>query len=57
MTLVRITAPHFCAGMTRERFGARWRCAPILQYMADWQLSRIAAYCKIKHWKFEVFLE
>jgi len=47
--LIRITAPHFCAGITNGR------AAPILQYMRGWTVKRIQAYCVAKGWLFEVF--
>jgi hypothetical protein len=50
--LVRITAPHFCAGLRLCRDGNA--CAPILQYMRDWSLSRIRNYCRDMEWKLEV---
>ena len=47
--LVRITAPHFCAGLVVGQ-----RAAPILRFMAAWPLSRIEGYCKSKRWQCEV---
>lgn len=50
--LIRITAPHFCAGL---EMGARCnRVAPILHYMRWWKLSAITDYCARKRWTLEV---
>jgi hypothetical protein len=51
--LIRITAPHFTAGMdtqTRE-------CAPIIKYMKMWTIAGIRSYCEKKGWKFEIVKE
>ena len=37
--MIRITSPHFCAGI------ADGRSAPILAYMKGWTVRRIKAYC------------
>jgi hypothetical protein len=50
--LIRITAPHFCAGIARP--GA---CAPILAYMRSWSVPQIEAYCARKGWWLEVWFE
>lgn len=50
--LVRITAPHFCAGLRLCRAGNV--CAPILQFMRDWRLSDIRRYCVDMEWTVEV---
>ena len=47
--LVRITAPHFCAGVV-----VRERAAPIVKYMTGWSADRIRAYCHNKRWRCEV---
>ncbi len=47
--LLRITAPHFCAGI--ERGG---RCAPILRWMRGMTLAEIRRYCARKGWTVEV---
>lgn len=46
---VRITAPHFCAGVVVGE-----RAAPIVQYMREWTLERIQSYCQRKGWLCEV---
>jgi hypothetical protein len=46
--MVRITAPHFCAGIVRG--GMR---APILAYMRGWTLRQIRDYCARKGWAVE----
>jgi hypothetical protein len=48
MTL-RITAPHFCAGIVRGGL-----CAPIIAYMRGWTRMRIEEYCVRKGWRCEV---
>jgi len=48
--MLRITAPHFCAGIVRG--GA---CAPILAYMKGWKFRHIRMYCKAKGWQMEIF--
>ena len=52
MILVRITAPHFCAGI---EIGGR--CAPILAYMRGWSLERIHKYCLRKNWRLDILNE
>lgn len=48
--LIRITAPHFCAGIDTERK----LIAPIIAYMRDWSVDRIRAYCRKKGWAMQV---
>lgn len=51
--LIRITAPHFTAGMdTQTRV-----CAPIIAYMRMWTIAGIRSYCEKKGWKFEIVKE
>jgi hypothetical protein len=50
--LIRITAPHFCAGVVIVD-GKVTRCAPILRYMRGWITDSVHAYCKFKHWQAE----
>lgn len=52
MQLVRITAPHFCAGL---EVGGRF--APILHYMRGWTLGRVLAYAARKGWQAETLGE
>lgn len=47
--MIRITAPHFCAGI------ADGRAAPILKYMKGWTVRRIREYCVQRGWSFEQF--
>lgn len=60
--LLRITAPHFVAGIDTW---SRWEstpfgdvihhtCAPIIKYMDQWSIKRIDDYCQKKRWKLEV---
>ncbi len=48
MSLYRITAPHFCAGI---EIGGK--CAPILRYMRGWAFLQILIYCMKKGWTLE----
>lgn len=47
--LLRITAPHFVAGIVKQ--GA---VAPIIRYMEGWTLAKIKAYCRSRGWTLEV---
>lgn len=47
--MLRITAPHFCAGIVRGG-----GCAPIIRYMRGWTLRQIREYCARKGWQVEV---
>lgn len=52
MTLVRIIAPHFVAGL--EADGGRVTvAAPILRYMVGWSGKQVADYCVKKRWTWE----
>lgn len=52
--LVRITAPHFCAGIALSHQSAvPHHCAPILNYMRSWSPELIKKYCLQKNWKYE----
>ena len=44
MTLIRITAPRFCAGVELNTTGRVGRCAPILHYMRGWAACNVLAY-------------
>lgn len=46
--LVRITAPHFCAGICEMGI------APILAYMRGWTVKQIREYCARKRWTMEI---
>ncbi len=48
MTLIRIVAPHFCAGVVVGE-----RAAPIIGYMKRWNEGRIVAYCRSRGWAVE----
>jgi len=50
--LIRITSPHFCAGID-------WpgKYPPILRYMKGWDLDRIARYCAERNWKYQLLGE
>lgn len=52
LTLVRIVAPHFVAGL--ETDGTVQRAAPIIGYMTGWRDDRVRAYVKSKGWKASV---
>lgn len=45
-TLLIISAPHYVAGLIYKE-----RAAPIIQYMIDWDIEKIRAYCAKKNWK------
>lgn len=47
--MLRITAPHFCAGIVRNG-----PAAPTLAYMKGWTLRQIRAYCAKKGWDVEI---
>lgn len=46
--LLRITAPHFVAGLVVGELAA-----PIIAYMRDWHPAQVQRYCRRKGWKFE----
>ena len=48
LTLLRITAPHFVAGIVVGQ-----RAAPIIAYMRRWDRDKIVAYCSKKAWAVE----
>lgn len=51
LTLVRITAPHFVAGLIYDPETDRvTMAAPILRYMMGWSRDMVADYCKSKDW-------
>ncbi len=47
--MIRITAPHFTAGVDLTT----QRAAPILSFMRTWPWPRIARYCERKGWEWE----
>jgi len=49
MTLVRIVAPHFVAGL--ETDGVVRRAADIIGYMVGWPDERVRAYIYRKGWQ------
>lgn len=49
MTLVQITAPHFCAAIVAEG-GRVVEAAPILHYMHGWDGRQVANYCRRRGW-------
>jgi len=55
--LLRITAPHFTAGVILRNRGRSNRCAPIVKYMAGWDKGQIIKYCESKGWECEVLNE
>lgn len=58
--LIRITAPHFVAGVDTckmstsvlgwEEDGYDNDCAPIVKYMRHWKPYKIKLYCRSKGW-------
>ena len=55
LTLIRIVAPHFEAGL--ETGGVVRRAAPILHYMVGCPDDRVRAYVKEQGWKASVVAE
>ena len=52
--MIRITAPHFCAGVWLSwRGGEVTEAPPILSYMMGWSQNEVEEYCKKKGWEFE----
>lgn len=51
--MIRITAPHFCAGLVLDDLGVVTRAAPILRYMLGWRASRVVTYATRKGWQVE----
>ena len=54
LTLVRVVAPHFVAGLETD---GTVRRAPILHYMVGWPDDRVRAYVKEQGWKASVVAE
>lgn len=57
--MIRITAPHFVAGVIICRHeniakGFVNECPTILHYMKYWSPVQIKHYCNQKKWKFEI---
>ena len=52
MTLVRISAPHFVAGLWLDK-GRVQQTAPILRYMQGWTAAKMDRYCQRKGWRAE----
>lgn len=50
---MRITAPHFVAGLVLNANQVVVRAAPILRYMLGWSRHHVRNYCARKHWKVE----
>lgn len=53
MILLRITAPHFCAGIVLDDAGHVIRAAPILAWIRGRKIDAITAYAKRKGWLIE----
>jgi len=51
--LMRVTAPHFCAGGVILD-GRVTICAPIISYMKGWSEAHVMNYCFRKRWALEV---
>lgn len=52
--LVRITAPHFCAGVEIDDKDKVVKFAPILKWTKGRTLWWLERYCKKKKWEIEV---
>jgi len=50
--LLRITAPHLCAGIVLHNDRVV-RYAPILYYMRNWGEAKIRSYVERKGWEIE----
>lgn len=53
MSLIRISAPHFCAGVVLNEHDIAVHGAPILRYMVGWNGKKIFDYCRYKRWVWE----
>lgn len=53
MTLVRVTAPHFVAGLLAQG-GVVKEAAPILRWAVGKSTRECAAYFKRKRWAWEI---
>lgn len=56
--ILRISAPHFCAGITFNKENNKWCCvkeetAPILRWMADKPTTFIESWLKKKGYSYE----
>lgn len=49
--LLRISAPHFCAGADVVGSVVSDPIAPIIRYMGGWQIERVHSYCRKKKWQ------
>ena len=47
LQIYRIEAPHFVAGLVPYQGRVR-RCAPIIKYMAGWDIAKVYEYCEQK---------
>ena len=54
--LLRVDAPHFCAGAIWQKDGETWRCtntvAPIIAWMRGKTAGEVGDYLKRKGWAF-----
>ena len=50
--LLRITAPHLCAGLVLKD-DVVIEAAPILKYMQGWTYNKVLNYCWLKKWNIE----
>ena len=51
--VLRISAPHFVAGVLLDGRGYVVRFAPIVKYMDGWGKHRVKSYSSMKGWKVE----
>lgn len=49
--LLRISAPHFCAGAEVVHGTVDGNVAPIIRYMRGWRIERVRSYCRQKQWQ------
>lgn len=50
--MIRIDAPHFCAGAIVQN-GKIVKSAPIIKWMINKTVAQIMSYCKQKNWSCE----
>jgi hypothetical protein len=49
--LLRINAPHFCAGADVTGGIVSGNVAPIIRYMRGWRIERVRSYCRQVQWQ------
>ncbi|NYG46383.1 hypothetical protein GGD67_003854 [Bradyrhizobium sp. IAR9] len=49
--LLRISAPHYCAGAEVIDGIVSGNVAPIIRYMRGWRIERVRSYCRQRQWQ------